>query len=929
MASRARRGSEDADKGQPRRYSEDGVPDSEDEDLDSDGEEFGSANEMDEDGPYFYGTQEDMDAAVAESGASKSTGRTGSSSSSSSSSEDDGSSESESEGDGVPLSSDDEDDPVDNEKRRANLVDKIMRMSDEKKEVHHDPRPDSQFAPLSAASGGSGPRTLLSADTLLGALDGGEAIGIEGLKSTADKVNAAVSAASVPLPRILTERATRKAGYVKSKETATQWIPLVKEHREKEQLTFKHGGDSKPEGLTNASLSDKFSASNEMESEIQALLDTSGMDERDLREKEDMELEMNNVTKEEIEERRAQMAKMRSMLFYQEQKSKRLKKIKSKLYHKIRNKQLDKFNKVERERLRSMDPALAKKLDEEDAKKYAEERMTLRHRNMSKWAKNALKRGQVNREGTREAIEESLRLGQELKRKQQRVEHSDESSSDDDGSSSDGGNSDEDDARDPKAKAQAAVEKLVQKMGRDGKVVPKGIMGLKFMQRATDAQKQQVQEDATRLLRELDGDEVASEPAKSAPKFGKRQLGQGSVPASVPTSRGGKTFRERIGSLEGSDEEGSDDSDGEAGKAGQTSTVVPAATKKRKPMPVSKSSKEEAKRKLKQGTFQLDKVAVSGGFTTKMVGAAGDSNANTVTSTVRWDEINLGLKPLQPGIKMEGKVDSSDGDSGTNAEGPAEVQEDADAPTTPSTKKALTNNAPSGGSNPWLLPNKQVAKVSKKEGKRAQVAELDTTAVARGSKTSTDALDDDRQKTMVRLAFAGDDVEAQFAKEKAAAAEEKEGGKKAVPAMAGWGSWAGSGAPISKPRRPTKGKKWKEKGEVAEKKEKRRDADLKHVIICEKRNKQAAKYNVEVVPHPFKTRAQYEASLRNPIGPEWNTSDAHSTLTRPKVVVDAGTVIAPIKMSDSYKRKLKDTSAFDAHKKKQRIMRHAKRKTKL
>ena len=46
MANRARRGSEDEEKGRPRRYSEDGVPDSEDEDLDSDGEEFGFGAEI-------------------------------------------------------------------------------------------------------------------------------------------------------------------------------------------------------------------------------------------------------------------------------------------------------------------------------------------------------------------------------------------------------------------------------------------------------------------------------------------------------------------------------------------------------------------------------------------------------------------------------------------------------------------------------------------------------------------------------------------------------------------------------------------------------------------------------------------------------------------------------------------------------------------
>ena len=101
--------------------------------------------------------------------------------------------------------------------------------------------------------------------------------------------------------------------------------------------------------------------------------------------------------------------------------------------------------------------------------------------------------------------------------------------------------------------------------------------------------------------------------------------------------------------------------------------------------------------------------------------------------------------------------------------------------------------------------------------------------------------------------------------------------------------------------------------------------------INEKRNKRAAKYNVEAVPHPFKSRAHYEASLRNPLGPEWNTTDAHSALVRPKVIIDHGAIIDPIKMSESYKRKLPNLleSSFNTHRKKQRIMRATSRKSKF
>ena len=44
--------------------------------------------------------------------------------------------------------------------------------------------------------------------------------------------------------------------------------------------------------------------------------------------------------------------------------------------------------------------------------------MTLRHRNTSKWARRALKRGvEVMDVGTKEALAEQLRMGQALRRK--------------------------------------------------------------------------------------------------------------------------------------------------------------------------------------------------------------------------------------------------------------------------------------------------------------------------------------------------------------------------------------------------------------------------------------------------------------------------------------------------------------------------------
>jgi U3 small nucleolar RNA-associated protein 14 len=51
------------------------------------------------------------------------------------------------------------------------------------------------------------------------------------------------------------------------------------------------------------------------------------------------------------------------------------------------------------------------------------------------------------------------------------------------------------------------------------------------------------------------------------------------------------------------------------------------------------------------------------------------------------------------------------------------------------------------------------------------------------------------------------------------------------------------------------------------------------------------------LPHGFETREQYEKTIRVPLGKEWHTSATHQKLIKPKVKVQAGVVIHPMKFS--------------------------------
>ena len=51
----------------------------------------------------------------------------------------------------------------------------------------------------------------------------------------------------------------------------------------------------------------------------------------------------------------------------------------------------------------------------------------------------------------------------------------------------------------------------------------------------------------------------------------------------------------------------------------------------------------------------------------------------------------------------------------------------------------------------------------------------------------------------------------------------------------------------------------------------RKDAKLEHVIISEKFDKKAAKYNVATLPYPYTSKQAFESNMRQPLGSDFNT----------------------------------------------------------
>lgn len=138
---------------------------------------------------------------------------------------------------------------------------------------------------------------------------------------------------------------------------------------------------------------------------------------------------------------------MKHLLFRQEHKNKRIKKIKSKLYHKLKKKEKLREEGKLKSYLEEVDPAAAEELEKVEELKKAEERLRLRHGGHKKWARDMRRfKGKMDDAETREEYHAMIREKNNLKDRQKRtVRASKELDSDyESGDSSEKDSSDED-----------------------------------------------------------------------------------------------------------------------------------------------------------------------------------------------------------------------------------------------------------------------------------------------------------------------------------------------------------------------------------------------------------------------------------------------------------------------------------------------------
>lgn len=668
---------------------------------------------------------------------------------------------------------------------------------------------------------------------------------------SSSKRNRIAKKLDVPLPKRQQDRLDRAAAYEKSKETLNRWIDTVKHNRRAEHLSFPlqdldavnaQGGnklDRHAKPLTN------------LEAAIQNILQDSGLAPTNGKSEEEQiqafeELEANRMPLEEVQARRAELRRARDLLFREEIRAKRIKKIKSKSFRRIHRKERERLGQKDNETLAAAGMADSESEKERKDRRRAEERMGAKHRE-SRWAKGVRDSGRMAwDEDARAGVEEMATREEDLKRRimGKDIDDSDEVSSSE--------NEDGDEGEDNTSRT---LQDRLQRLEEDGghletsvRHSKSALSSMKFMQNAEAGRKAGNDEAMQQMRRELAGEET---PSEEEPDDGPGRRSYG------PTRN-------------------------------TTQPVVPKVVVQRNEFEERQSSGDEEERFTRPDEEELQ-IIVDGKDSAELA---------------RSDEKNMSLSGRQ---RKRGGGPSSTESLGQVEENPwlsgGKPKSTARDTKSQNSRAAaiISNELPDRMAS--AAPFESEVKTGAKVARTRQKSQAQPSPTQRAFTPDDDASEVEaeeaeehsaapfvlRNQDLVRKAFAGDDVVAHFEKEKEETVQAED--EKIIDnTLAGWGAWVGAG--IGKKAQKRNKNRFLSKQEGIPK-AKRQDAKLEKVIINEKRVKKNAKYLASQLPHPFETRQQYERSLRLPVGPEWTTKETFQAATKPRVLMKQG-IITPI-----------------------------------
>lgn len=554
------------------------------------------------------------------------------------------------------------------------------------------------------------------------------------------------------------------------------------------------------------------------------------------------------LTREELIERSRELRRLRMRESQQSAKAHRQNKIKSKKYHRILKKEKMKEQIKEFELLQKTDPEAALRKIEQLDKNRVEERANLRHRNTGTWAKNLQVRAKYNKE-VRKELADQISISRELTAKKP-IDESD----DEDEANNNAANAESDPNYDPfnpwlKSSEQEQPNAEIQEF--------LGSYRKYWAERNANDEK---------LNEYLNGDTPVEiekgtngDAFKELAKITEKKKSKQKKPIAKPKQINPGWVEEDI------DYVSKPKLDHDVSKKRKQSKIVDNLD----------DLFDEAEDKL-NAKFAKKAKRMQSNLNPSKNGKQPKPRKQKVDKT---DAIDLSFKKQIKRPKIDDPLEME-----TNRE---ENEMDAVIKTASTklsvTKKQAINDDTSENINPDAF--------SKIKPKHLQTAIPDTvyTNDEDGFYENDDDEHDSSEARRLTLAeaFEDDDIVAQFQRDKDEEAK-KNGPQEIDLSLPGWGAWGGCGID------PTKQKAKRRLVLKFPAAEKRKPENKGNVVIIENGDEKLKKHRVANLPFPFTSVADYEQSIRTPLGSDFVPATAHKLLTKPAVTTKLGTIIKPM-----------------------------------
>ncbi|XP_061224943.1 U3 small nucleolar RNA-associated protein 14 homolog A [Neopsephotus bourkii] len=738
----------------------------------------------------------------------------------------------------------------DGERRHRQLLEAVSSLSGRKRRrLAERTEASVQVSEFNVSTKGAGEKLVLS--ELLQPIRPKSALSSVKNELTRVKQKAAVE---LPLSKEEAKRVVREAAYLTTSKDVGKWQQIVLQNRRAEQLVFPLKQDIAAvvplEQATSA-----WKARTPLEQEIFGLLHRTKQPITDPLLTPEEAASLQAMTLEEARQRRAELQKARAVQSYYEAKARREKKIKSKKYHRMLKKSKRRKALKEFELLQKSDPEAALARLQELERLRMQERMSLKHQNKGKWARSRAIIAKYDLEA-RKAMQEQLAKNKELMQKV-RVELPEEKPDD----------------------------------------VP--------------------EEDPTLVT-------VPTIPT-GASRANPWLLGKPSSPAKEPEAQEGQGDVLEPGAAESKEEmeeEEEEMSEEEAllqdfaqkrhrrqqqagSPAGQDADVTEAVSEPPGDIPIPLICTEaEVSAGIELPTDAQEEVLLS----QQLARARTMEDVEALASEERVEEPAAGggemgaQQPVVAGAKARAWQQATAG-AGAGVQQPVAAASEARERQPVATGAGARARQPEAagaemGAQRQPEEGRAGARPARKAASQKQLISLQAVLEGRAQEVQCPSLpmllEEEEggidQRGVITEAFAGDDVVADFRREKLKAEQDA----KPQPVnlvLPGWGEWGGSGLKPS----TRKIKRFLLKPPPAPP---RKDQHLPHVIISEKRNIYAAAHQVSELPFPFERHQQFEQSIRTPVGATWNTQRAFQKLTAPRVITRSGHIIQPISAED-------------------------------